>query len=164
MSASNTVWQGARRRIHMQEVGLRDGLQMEKAFVPTEDKIALCNALSAAGLSKIEVTSFTSPTAIPALKDAEIVMREITRSPGTVYTAKDIAEDPHYRARDMLLMQETRDGYSVEVPGIVPKLSATPGSIRSSAPHLGDDTDAVLAEMGLNAEQIALLRSKGVVQ
>ena len=87
MSASNTVWQGARRRIHMQEVGLRDGLQMEKAFVPTEDKIALCNALSAAGLSKIEVTSFTSPTAIPALKDAEIVMREITRRPGTVYTA-----------------------------------------------------------------------------
>ena len=83
---------------------------------------------------------------------------------GKVYTAKDIAEDPHYRARDMLLMQETRDGYSVEVPGIVPKLSATPGTIRSSAPHLGDDTDAVLAEMGLNAEQIALLRSKGVVQ
>ena len=87
MSASNTVWQGAGRRIHMQEVGLRDGLQMEKAFVPTEVKIALCNALSAAGLSKIEVTSFTSPTAIPALKDAEIVMREITRRPGTVYTA-----------------------------------------------------------------------------
>ena len=52
----------------------------------------------------------------------------------------------------------------MEVPGIVPKLSATPGSIRSSAPHLGDDTDAVLAEAGLTAEQIALLRSKGVIQ
>ena len=87
MSAPSTVWKGAGRRIHMQEVGLRDGLQMEKAFVPTADKIALCNALSSAGLSKIEVTSFTSPTAIPALKDAEIVMREITRRPGTVYTA-----------------------------------------------------------------------------
>ncbi|MBW8461393.1 CoA transferase [Acidovorax sp.] len=83
---------------------------------------------------------------------------------GKVYTAKDIAEDPHYRARDMLLTQETRDGYSVEVPGIVPKLSGTPGSIRRSAPHLGDDTDAVLAEAGLTAEQIALLRSKGVIQ
>ena len=66
-----------------------------------------------------------------------------------------------YRARDMLLTQETRDGCSVEVPGIVPKLGHA-GTIRSSAPHLGDDTDAVLAEMGLNAEQIALLRSKGV--
>ena len=83
---------------------------------------------------------------------------------GKVYTAKDIAEDPHYRARDMLLTQQTRDGYSVEVPGIVPKLSATPGTIRSSAPHLGDDTDAVLAEAGLTTEQIALLRSKGVIQ
>ncbi len=83
---------------------------------------------------------------------------------GKVYTAKDIAEDPHYRARDMLLTQETRDGYSVQVPGIVPKLSGTPGSIRRSAPHLGDDTDAVLAEAGLTAEQIALLRSKGVIQ
>ena len=87
MSTSNTVWQGANRRIHMQEVGLRDGLQMEQAFVPTADKIALCNALSAAGLAKIEVTAFVSPTAIPALKDAEIVMREITRRPGTVYSA-----------------------------------------------------------------------------
>ena len=83
---------------------------------------------------------------------------------GKVYTAKDIAEDPHYRARDMLLTQQTRDGYSVEVPGIVPKLSGTPGTIRSSAPHLGDDTDAVLADAGLTAEQIALLRSKGVIQ
>ena len=87
MNQSPTVWQGARRRIHLQEVGLRDGLQMEAAFVPTVDKIALCNALSAAGLPKIEVTSFTSPTAIPALKDAEVVMREITRRPGTVYAA-----------------------------------------------------------------------------
>ncbi|MCE1194212.1 MAG: hydroxymethylglutaryl-CoA lyase [Acidovorax sp.] len=87
MSAFQAVWQGAGRRIHLQEVGLRDGLQMEAAFVPTADKIALCNALSATGVAKIEVTSFTSPTAIPALKDAEIVMREITRRPGTVYTA-----------------------------------------------------------------------------
>ena len=83
---------------------------------------------------------------------------------GKVYTAKDIAEDPHYRARDMLLSQTTRDGFTVQVPGIVPKLSATPGTIRSSAPHLGDDTDAVLAEAGLSDEQIALLRSKGVIQ
>lgn len=83
---------------------------------------------------------------------------------GKVYTARDIAEDPHYQAREMLLTQQTRDGYSVTVPGIVPKLSATPGTIRSSAPGLGDDTDAVLAEAGLTQEQIALLRGKGVIQ
>ena len=83
---------------------------------------------------------------------------------GKVYTAKDIAEDPHYRARDMLLTQHTRDGDILEVPGIVPKLSATPGAVRSSAPHLGDDTEAVLAEAGLTPAQIALLRSKGVIR
>ncbi len=83
---------------------------------------------------------------------------------GRVYTAKDICEDPHYRARDMILSQDTRDGYSVEVPGIVPKLSGTPGTIRSSAPKLGDDTDAVLADMGLSREQIAQLRTQGVIQ
>ena len=82
---------------------------------------------------------------------------------GKVYTAKDIHEDPHYRARDMILPQRTRDGHTVDVPGIVPKLSGTPGSIRSSAPRLGDDTDAVLREAGLTDTQIAVLREKGIV-
>jgi formyl-CoA transferase len=82
---------------------------------------------------------------------------------GKVYTARDIAEDPHYRARDMILTQRTRDGYDVEVPGIVPKLMGTPGGVRSAAPHLGEDTDAVLREVGLTDEQIAALRSKGIV-
>lgn len=86
MSASTSPWTGARRRVHMQEVGPRDGLQMESAFVPTADKIALIDALSAAGLAKIEATAFVSPQAIPALRDAEIVLREIARAPGVVYT------------------------------------------------------------------------------
>jgi hydroxymethylglutaryl-CoA lyase len=84
---NSPVWQGAGRRIFMQEVGTRDGLQAEAAFVPTEDKIALVNALSEAGLAKIEVTSFVSPKAIPALRDAEQVLREVRRVPGVVYTA-----------------------------------------------------------------------------
>ena len=83
---------------------------------------------------------------------------------GKVYTARDIAEDPHYRARDMILQQTTRDGDTVEVPGIVPKLSATPGTVRSSAPHVGDDTESVLREMGLSSEQIAALRDKEIIQ
>lgn len=81
------VWLGAGKRIHMQEVGTRDGLQAESAFVATEDKIALVDALSDAGLAKIEVTAFVSPKAIPALRDAEIVLREIRRVPGVVYSA-----------------------------------------------------------------------------
>jgi len=82
---------------------------------------------------------------------------------GKVYTAKDIAEDPHYRARDMILAQTTRDGYDLEVPGVVPKLLGTPGSVRTSAPGLGDDTDGVLRELGLSEPDIAALRDKGVV-
>lgn len=82
---------------------------------------------------------------------------------GRVYTARDIFDDPHYRARDMILNQHTRDGDDIAVPGIVPKLSATPGSIRSSAPHLGDDTDGVLQQMGLTPQQISALREKGIV-
>lgn len=82
-----TVWSGGRHRIYLQEVGPRDGLQVEERFVETEDKIALVDALSDAGLAKIEVTSFVSPKAIPQLRDAEIVLREIQRKPGVVYTA-----------------------------------------------------------------------------
>jgi len=87
MNGNDTLWNGAGRRIHMQEVGTRDGLQVEEAFVPTEDKIALVNTLSRAGMAKIEVTAFVSPKAIPALRDAEIVLREIERRPGVVYSA-----------------------------------------------------------------------------
>jgi hydroxymethylglutaryl-CoA lyase len=82
-----SAWNGAGRRIHMQEVGTRDGLQAECAFVPTEEKIALVNALSRAGLSKIEVTAFVSPKAVPVLADAFEVMRGIERVPGVVYSA-----------------------------------------------------------------------------
>ncbi len=82
---------------------------------------------------------------------------------GKVYSVQDIVEDPHYRARDMILRQATRDGDEIDVPGIVPKLSATPGTLRTSAPHLGDDTDGVLAELGFSAREITALRGKGVI-
>ena len=82
---------------------------------------------------------------------------------GRVYTAKDIVEDPHFQAREMILKQQTRDGYTVDVPGVVPKLLGTPGSVRLSAPGLGDDTDAVLAEIGFSAQAIDALRGRKVV-
>ncbi|RKU04181.1 formyl-CoA transferase [Burkholderia sp. Nafp2/4-1b] len=82
---------------------------------------------------------------------------------GKVYTAKDIAEDPHYRARNMILSQTTRDGYELEVPGVVPKLMGTPGTVRNSAPGLGDDTDEVLQELGYSTQDIAALRGRKVV-
>ncbi|MFX1766627.1 hydroxymethylglutaryl-CoA lyase [Paraburkholderia sp. A1RI-2L] len=81
------VWSGERRRIYMQEVGTRDGFQSEGTFVETNEKIVLIDALSRTGVAKIEVTAFVSPKAIPALSDAEAVLRAIERRPGVVYTA-----------------------------------------------------------------------------
>lgn len=66
---------------------------------------------------------------------------------GRIYNARDIAEDPHYRARDMLQPLMTASGREMLVPGIVPKLSRTPGAIRSQAPTLGEHTDQVLAAL-----------------
>ena len=82
---------------------------------------------------------------------------------GAIYSIADIAADAQYRAREMILNITTRDGYNVDVPGIVPKLSATPGGIRNTAPRLGEDTEAVLQRAGLKAETIADLRAKGVI-
>jgi hydroxymethylglutaryl-CoA lyase len=74
-------------RVYIQEVAVRDGFQIEPAFVPTEQKIVLIDALSETGLAKIEITSFVSPKAVPNLRDAEEVVRGIKRRPGVVYTA-----------------------------------------------------------------------------
>src|SRR3989344_1625268 len=64
-----------------------------------------------------------------------------------IYDAQDIAEDPHYRARGMVLPVTTHDGLTVEVAGIVPKLSRTPGAIQRRGPVLGEDTDEVLSAL-----------------
>jgi formyl-CoA transferase len=102
-------------------------------------------------------------TATRSVAEVLAVLGEARVPAGKVYTAQDIAEDPHYRARDMILTQQTRDGDELEVPGIVPKLMGTPGAVRSAAPRLGEDTDAVLRELGLTEDQIAALRERKVV-
>ncbi|MFV0673815.1 hydroxymethylglutaryl-CoA lyase [Variovorax sp. tm] len=79
--------EGNGTRLFINEVATRDGFQMESRFIPTEDKIALIDRLGGLGYTKIEVTSFTSAKAIPALRDGEEVMNRIARRPGVVYTA-----------------------------------------------------------------------------
>jgi hydroxymethylglutaryl-CoA lyase len=74
------------KRLYFNEVSTRDGFQIEPEFVPTDRKIALIDALSECGYAKIEVTSFTSPKAIPMLRDAEEVMGRIKRALGVAYT------------------------------------------------------------------------------
>jgi len=82
---------------------------------------------------------------------------------GRIYTVADIAADPHYQARGMLAKVQMDDDSDLLVPGIVPKLSRTPGNHRRNAPTLGQDTDAVLREVGLTPMQIQALRDKGIV-
>ncbi len=82
---------------------------------------------------------------------------------GRIYTVADIAADPHYQARGMIQQVQMDDGTSLAVPGIIPKLSRTPGSHRRNAPTIGQDTDAVLQEMGLTVAQIQALKDKGIV-
>ncbi|MDE1981436.1 MAG: CoA transferase [Betaproteobacteria bacterium] len=82
---------------------------------------------------------------------------------GRIYTVADIARDPHYRARDMILSTTTAAGLALEVPGIVPKLSRTPGSLRRCAPRLGEDTDAVLGALGYDDAALQRLREQGVI-
>jgi len=74
-------------RLYINDVAVRDGFQMEKTFVPTATKVALIDRLSRTGLHKIEVTSFVSPKAVPALADANEVLAAIERVPGVVYVA-----------------------------------------------------------------------------
>lgn len=89
---------------------------------------------------------------------------EVARVPaGRIYTAKDIHEDPHFRARDMIVRRQTHDAYAVDVTGVVPKLTITPGTLRSAAPRLGEDTESVLAEIGVLPEELTALRAEGIV-
>jgi formyl-CoA transferase len=82
---------------------------------------------------------------------------------GRIYTVADIAADAHYQARGMLQEVRMDDGSHLTVPGIVPKLSATPGGHRRNAPALGQDTEAVLREVGLDARQIEELKRRGII-
>ena len=132
----------------------RDDLGRDPALADNAGRVKRVAEIDAA----IEAWSLQRP-----IDEVLAVLAEAKVPSGRVYTAKDIAEDPHYRARDMLLTQRTRDGDDIEVPGIVPKLMGTPGRVRSSAPHLGDDTDAVLREIGLSDAAIAALREHRVV-
>ncbi|MFM0035352.1 CaiB/BaiF CoA-transferase family protein [Paraburkholderia strydomiana] len=107
------------------------------------------------------ITAWTSRHAtddvLAALERAEVPA-------GRIYSVADIVADPHYQARDMLLQAQLPGGASVKMPGIVPKLSDTPGEVRWQGPTLGEHTGSVLSELGFANEDIERLRREGAVQ
>ncbi|WP_282395665.1 CoA transferase [Pseudomonas sp. PS01298] len=102
-------------------------------------------------------------TAERSLDDVLAALKDANIPSGKIYDAADIAADPHYQARDMLLASQLDDGTPVTLPGIVPKLMATPGRVHSRAPALGQHTDAVLARIGIDAPTREAWRARGLI-
>ena len=101
-----------------------------------------------------------------ARHDADEVVRllnQVQVPNGKIYSIADIAKDPQYQAREMIREVMLPDGKRLKVPGIVPKLTGTPGEIGAPGPALGEHTDAVLRELGYSDGEIATLRAQGIV-
>lgn len=99
-----------------------------------------------------------------SLKEVQRILDEVSVPVGPIYSIKEIVEDEHYRARDMLQEIVLPDGTKTLVPGIVPKLSGTPGEIKWNGPQLGEHNEEVYAEhMDYTLDKINALKSKGVI-
>jgi formyl-CoA transferase len=132
----------------------REDLAADPALADNAGRVKRVDEIDAAigaWTSKLEVAQVLS-----VLDQAEVPA-------GRIYTVEDIAADPHYLSRGMLAKVDMRDGSQLMVPGMVPKLSRTPGEHRRNAPSLGQDTDAVLKELGISVDQISEMRKRGIV-
>ncbi len=107
------------------------------------------------------ITDWTSAHPIAHVLD---VLAQAEVPSGRIYSAADIVADPHYQARDMLLETTLPGGAQVKMPGIVPKLSDTPGQVNWQGPALGQHTDDVLGTLGFSAADIQRFKQEGVVQ
>lgn len=119
------------------------------------------NVGRAANAERIDraISDFTAQHDLEAVLD---LMNQVGVPAGKSYDAADIANDPHYQARDMILEAKLPDGSTVHVPGIVPKLSATPGQINREAPTLGQHTSEILDSLGIDKTKQADWKSRGI--
>lgn len=138
----------------MQVVG-RPDLADDPALASNDGRVR-CNAMLDAAIAGW--TSERTMDEILARLDAADVPA------GRIYSVADIVDDPHYAARDMILSTELPGDVTVKMPGIAPKLSDTPGVVKWPGPTLGQHTDEVLRDLGLQAGDIAQLRRSGAVQ
>ncbi|CAG4889337.1 CaiB/BaiF CoA transferase family protein [Paraburkholderia saeva] len=133
----------------------RDDLADDPALAHNDGRVAQSATLDAA------ISAWTSRHStsdiLAALETAQVPS-------GRIYSIADIVADPHYAAREMLLQTSLPDGTPVRMPGIVPKLSDTPGAVNWQGPTLGEHTDPVLADLGFSPLEIEQLRNTGAVQ
>jgi formyl-CoA transferase len=113
----------------------RDDLASDPQLARNAGRVARVEEIDAA------IGTWTAARTVATVLDA---LNAAAVPAGRIYNARDIAEDPHYRARGMIQRVRTADGLELEVPGIVPKLSLTPGAITRAAPTLGEDKASVL--------------------
>jgi len=120
------------------------------------------NVGRAANAERIDaaISAYTEQHPLDFILDA---MNKAGVPAGKSYDAADIAQDPHYQARDMILNATLPDGSVVQVPGIVPKLSQTPGQITRPAPELGQHTAEVLEGLGISAAQQTDWKERGII-
>jgi formyl-CoA transferase len=132
----------------------REDLRDDPALAKNDGRAAQMERIDAA------IGEWTSKRAqqevLAAMEKAEVPA-------GRIYNAADIAGDPHFKARGMILDTVAGDGEPLKQPGVIPKLSATPGAIRSAAPKLGEHTDEVLRALGYDDARIDGLRAQGII-
>ncbi|WP_426141929.1 CaiB/BaiF CoA transferase family protein [Pseudomonas sp. DWP3-1-2] len=138
----------------MQAIG-RSDLADDPAFAHNDGRAAQSTLLDEA----ISVWSASLPidAVLQALEQAEVPA-------GRIYNVADIVADPHYQAREMIIEARLPDGVAVKMPGIVPKLSQTPGAVNWQGPSLGQHTDSVLQSLGITTDDIQRLKQEGVVR
>jgi len=132
----------------------REDLRDDPALARNDGRAAQMERIDAA------ISQWTSA------RDQKEVLDEMEKAEvpaGRIYSAADIAADPHFAARGMIQEVIAGDGEPLKVPGIVPKLSATPGALRSPAPGLGEHTDQVLRDLGYGQEAILELRRGKII-
>ena len=138
----------------LMEVIERPDLAADPTLAQNDGRVANVERLDAA------IGAWTAQHSLEEVLDH---LNEARIPAGKIYDVADIATDPHYRAREMILDSTLDDGTPVQLPGVLPKLDATPGTVRSRAPTLGQHTDEVLASLGLDDAQRAALRERGVI-
>jgi len=132
----------------------REDLRDDPALARNDGRAAQMERIDAAIAAWTR--SRTQAEVLAAMEAAEVPA-------GRIYSAADIAADPHYAARGMLQKITAADGEPLTVPGVIPVLSATPGAIRSKAPKLGEHTEEVLRDIGYSGAEIAKLKESRIL-